>query len=65
MVTVSCVPDEMKIACVIPLFKAGDLRLLFANYRSISVLLSFSKFLEIVVHKFTKRLLTHIGYFFP
>ena len=65
MVTVSCVPDKVRIACVIPLFNAGDLPSLFANYRSISLLLSFSKFLERVVRNFTKRLLTHIGYFVP
>ena len=39
------VPDQMKIARVIPLFKAGD-RSLFTNYRPISILPSFSKFLE-------------------
>ena len=43
------VPDEMKIARVIPLFKAGD-HSLFANYRPVSVLPSFSKFLERVVY---------------
>ena len=39
----------MKIARVMPLFKAGD-RLLFTNYRPISILPSFSKFLEKVVY---------------
>ena len=39
----------MKIARVIPLFKAGD-RSLFTNYRPISILPSFSKFLEKVVY---------------
>ena len=43
------VPDQMKIARVIPLFKAGD-RSLFTNYRPISILPSFSKFLEKVVY---------------
>ena len=39
----------MKIACVVPLFKAGD-RSLFTNYRPVSILRSFSKFLEKVVY---------------
>ena len=39
------VPDEMKIARVIPIFKSDDQSLL-TNYRLISVLPSFSKFLE-------------------
>ena len=43
------VPDQMKIARMIPLFKAGD-RSLFTNYRPISILPSFSKFLEKVVY---------------
>ena len=39
------VPDQMKIARVIPLFKAGD-RSLFTNYRPISILPSFLSFLK-------------------
>ena len=39
----------MKIARLIPLFKAGD-RSLYTNYRPISILPSFSKFLEKVVY---------------
>ena len=35
-------PDNMKVAKVIPLFKAGD-RSLFSNYRPISLLSQFSK----------------------
>ena len=38
-------PDNMKLAKVIPLFKAGD-RSLFSNYRPISLLSQFSKILE-------------------
>ena len=38
------VPDQMKIARVIPLFKSGDLSL-FTNYRPVSVLPAFSKIL--------------------
>ena len=39
------VPVELKIARVVPLFKAGD-KSIFSNYRPISVLPSFSKILE-------------------
>ena len=39
------VPDQMKIARVIPLFKSGDLSL-FTNYRPVSLLPAFSKILE-------------------
>ena len=35
----------MKLVCMVPLFKSGDKRL-FSNYRSVSVLPIFSKFLE-------------------
>ena len=42
------VPDQMKIALVVPLFKADD-QLLFTN-RPVSVLSSFSKFLERIVY---------------
>ena len=37
------VPDQMKIARVVPLFKTGDLSL-FTNYRSVSVLSAFLRF---------------------
>ena len=39
------VPIEMKLACVIPIFKSGDTSS-FTNYRPISVLPVFSKILE-------------------
>ena len=39
------VPDEMKIAKVIPIFKSSD-RNSITNYRPISLLTSFSKLLE-------------------
>ena len=42
-------PDDMKIARVIPLFKAGD-RVIFSNYRPVSILPGFSKFLEKVMY---------------
>ena len=43
------VPIELKIARVVPLFKAGD-KSIFSNYRPISVLPSFSKILETLVY---------------
>lgn len=39
------VPDEVKIARVIPVFKAGD-QSLFTNYRTISIFLVFLSFLK-------------------
>ena len=44
------VPEQMKVARVIPLFKPGTLSL-FTNYRPVSVLPAFSKFLERIVYK--------------
>ena len=43
------VPDQMKLARVVPLFKSGDKRL-FSNYRPVSVLPIFSKFLEKIAY---------------
>ena len=43
------VPDQVKIARVVPLFKTGDLSL-FTNYRPVSVLPAFSKILERIVY---------------
>ena len=43
------VPDEMKIARVIPVFKSDD-QSLITNYRPVSVLPSFSKFLERIIY---------------
>ena len=43
-------PEKLKIAKVIPLFKAGE-KNLFTNYRPISVLSVFSKLLEKLIHK--------------
>ena len=48
-ITHGIVPDEMKIARVIPLFKAED-RDVFTNYRPVSILPSFSKFIERIVY---------------
>ena len=48
-ITSGMVPIELKIARVVPLFKAGD-KSIFSNYRPISVLPSFSKILEKLVY---------------
>lgn len=53
------VPDQMKIARVIPLYKADDKSVL-TNYRPISILPSFSKILERIVYN---RLTDHINKF--
>ena len=37
------IPDSMKKACVIPLFKSGDFKE-FSNYRPVSLLPQFSNF---------------------
>ena len=58
-ITGGIVPDEMKIARVIPLFKAGD-RSIISNYRPVSILPSFSKFLERVIYN---RLLSYLDRF--
>jgi len=50
------VPNDLKIAKVIPLFKSGNTCLL-SNYRPISVLPVFSKVLEKLVYK---RILQHL-----
>jgi mannose/fructose/N-acetylgalactosamine-specific phosphotransferase system component IID len=44
------VPNEMKVAKVIPIFKTGD-RMLFNNYHPISMLPVFSKILEKIIAK--------------
>lgn len=44
------VPNSMKLAKVIPIYKSKD-KQLFNNYRPISLLPSFSKILEKVIHK--------------
>ena len=45
----SCFPDQLKIAKVIPLFKADDPRI-FSNYRPVSVLPVISKILERIMY---------------
>lgn len=51
------VPDQMKIARIVPIFKTGD-NFLFSNYRPVSVLPVFSKVMEKVVYN---RLLKYIN----
>ena len=53
------VPDQMKIARVVPLFKA-DGQSLFTNYRPVSVLPSFSKFLERIIYNRLYDYLTNL-----
>ena len=43
------VPDQMKLPRVVPLFKSDDKRL-FSNYKPVSVLPIFSKFLEKIAY---------------
>ena len=51
-------PNDMKIARVIPLYKAGE-KYLFTNYRPVSLLPQFSKILEKIyysrLHKFISK----------
>ena len=53
------VPDQMKIARVVPIFKAGN-KAIFSNYRPVSILPCFSKFLERIVHN---RILSYLNDF--
>ena len=53
------VPDQMKIARVIPLFKADDQS--FTSYRPVSVLPSFSKFLERIIYNRLNDYLTNLN----
>ena len=53
------VPDSLKIAKVIPLFKSGD-RDIFTNYRPVSILPASLKILEKVVYN---RLLKFLNKF--
>ena len=48
-ITTGIVPNHMKIANVVPIFKSGD-DALFTNYRPVSVLPIFSKVLERLVY---------------
>ena len=50
------VPNQLKIARVIPIFKSGD-KSSFSNYRLVSVLPAFSNILEGVIYN---RLLDYL-----
>ena len=56
-ITSGIVPVELKIARVVPLFRAGD-KSFFVNYRPISILPSFSKILEKIVYS---RLMNYLN----
>ena len=49
-ITTGAVPNEMKIARVIPLYKSGAHNV-FTNYRPVSILPAFSKILEKIMYK--------------
>jgi hypothetical protein len=49
------VPDQLKIAKIVPIFKSGD-PLLMDNYRPISLLSNFSKVLEKMCNRLTQFL---------
>ena len=49
-ITTGAVPDEMKIACLIPLYKSGAHNV-FTNYRPVLILPAFSKILEKIMYK--------------
>ena len=57
------VPDNMKIAKVVPIYKAKEHNI-FTNYRPISLLPCTSKILERVVHKRLYHFLTSQSTFF-
>ena len=57
-------PDTMKIAKVIPIYKCKSKELL-NNYRPISLLPTFSKILEKIVHKRLYTFLNSQSVFYP
>ena len=59
LITSGIVPNQLKIAWVIPLFKSGE-RDIFSNYRPVSILPAFSKILERVMYN---RLLRFLNVF--
>lgn len=58
------VPDQLKIAKVVPIFKSDNKQLL-NNYRPISLLPSVSKIMEKVVHNRLYSFLMKCGTFYP
>jgi exonuclease III len=61
--TTGIVPQQMKIARIIPIFKSGD-KNAFNNYRPISILPAFSKILEKVVATKLIKYLEHNNLFY-
>jgi len=59
-----CVPDTMKLAKVVPIYKSKDKEKL-NNYRPISLLPAFSKILEKIVHKRLYNFLLTQDIFYP
>ena len=59
-----CVPDDMKLAEVIPIFKAKN-REHLNNYRPISLLPTFAKLIEKLVHKRLYNFLSSQSLFYP
>ena len=59
-ITSGIVPNQLKIARVIPLFKSGE-QDIFTNYRPVSVLPAFSKILERVMYNRLLRFLNADG----
>ena len=57
-------PDKLKIARVIPLYKAGD-PANFSNYRPISVLPCFSEMLERIMNNRLYKYLTTVKILYP
>ena len=55
-ITSGIVPNQLKIARVIPLFKSGE-RVIFSNYRPVSILPAFSKILERLMYNRLLRFL--------
>ena len=58
------VPDSLKLAKVIPIYKSKN-RVLLNNYRPISLLPAFSKILEKIVHKRLYQFLLSKTLFYP
>ena len=48
-ITTGIVPNQMKVAKVVPIFKSGD-QYSFSNYRPVSLLPAFSKILERTIY---------------
>lgn len=63
-ISTGIVPDQLKFAKVVPIYKSGDSDLC-NNYRPISVLPVFSKVFERIIHKRLYNFITHYGLLHP